>query len=65
LTPTGFGEAEAHANVVISHGGVCALVAGITIIEALIEIINNIATIAIVDFLQICIFFSPKFKLEV
>jgi hypothetical protein len=42
-TPTGLGSAVTRAYVGIVHPGVCALVWGIRIIDAPIEVINNIA----------------------
>jgi hypothetical protein len=56
-TPMGLGEMLQKENVGIFNGGECALVNGISIVEADIESIKNIAiTNVVVFFLEICIF---------
>jgi hypothetical protein len=59
-TPIGLGARAMYAWSVIVHAGVCALAVGISIIEADIESIRNIA-IAIAAILFFSIFLSPDF----
>jgi hypothetical protein len=62
-TPAGLGETLMKAYVGMFNAGECALAFGISIVEADIESIKNIAiAIAAVLFLAICIFLFSSFN---
>jgi hypothetical protein len=46
-----------YANVGMFHGGVCAFAAGVSIVDAPIEIVRKIASAIAIVFLDVCMLF--------